>query len=89
MGDKNERREEKKKRGEKKGALCAYEWRASDAVEVVEQALGVVDGGAEHGAGPAPLAVQVLPVERTAVPGEREGEGGREGGRERERERGR
>ena len=56
----------------------------SYAVEVVQEPLGVVDGGAEDRVWLQPLPVQVCSIQSTAVTGGRgrgrEGEGGREKG---------
>lgn len=39
----------------------------ADAVQVVQEAFGVVNGGLELGAGSEPLSVQVLPSQRAPV----------------------
>lgn len=46
-----------------------YQWHPLDSRQVLQQALGMEDGGMQVRVRPLPLAVQVLPTERTPVAG--------------------
>lgn len=55
-----------------------YQWCSLDVCKVLQQALGVVDGGVELSIGVLPLAIQILSAQRAAMAGAGNGDSGRE-----------
>lgn len=47
--------------------VAEHQWSSSCSSEVLQETLGVVDGGVQLGIGALPLSVQILPTQRTTM----------------------